>query len=41
MDRLSFKYTGKPFPYRQGMAFLVEPDRGSSQQLGFEHTPPS
>jgi PPOX class probable F420-dependent enzyme len=41
MDRMSVRYTGKPFPYRQGMAFLVEPERSSSQQLGFEHAPPS
>jgi PPOX class probable F420-dependent enzyme len=41
MDRLSFKYTGKPFPYRQGMAFLIEPEHSAAEQLGFEHTPPS
>jgi PPOX class probable F420-dependent enzyme len=41
MDRMAIRYTGEPFPYRQGMAFLVEPERASSQQLGFEHTPPS
>jgi PPOX class probable F420-dependent enzyme len=41
MDRLSIRYTGKPFPYRQGMAFLIEPERSSASTLPFEHTPPS
>jgi PPOX class probable F420-dependent enzyme len=41
MDRMAVRYTGKPFPYRQGTAYLVEPERSSVQQLGFEHAPPS
>jgi hypothetical protein len=38
---MAIRYTGEPFPYRQGMAFLIEPERAASQQLGFEHAPPS
>ena len=41
MDRMAIRYTGEPFPYRQGTAFLVEPERASLQQLNFEHAPPS
>jgi PPOX class probable F420-dependent enzyme len=41
MDRMSVRYTGKPFPYRQGIALLVEPERSSMQQLDFTHAPPS
>ena len=40
IDLLSVRFTGEPFPYRQGMAFLVEPERSSSATLGFEHKPP-
>ena len=41
MDRMSVRYTGKPFPYREsGSAYYIEPERSSSQQLPFEHTPP-
>jgi PPOX class probable F420-dependent enzyme len=40
MDRMSYRYTGKPFPYREsGTAYLVEPERSSSSTLPFEHTP--
>jgi PPOX class probable F420-dependent enzyme len=39
MDRMSVVYTGKPFPYRRGMAFLVEPERSSTSTLPFEHAP--
>jgi PPOX class probable F420-dependent enzyme len=40
MDRMSVRYTGKPFPYRgSGTAYFIEPARSSSGQLGFEHTP--
>jgi hypothetical protein len=41
MDRMSVRYTGKPFPYRRGTAYLVEPERSSTSELPFEHTPPS
>jgi PPOX class probable F420-dependent enzyme len=39
MDRMSVRYTGKPFPYRQGIALLVEPEKVSVAELPFEHTP--
>jgi PPOX class probable F420-dependent enzyme len=40
MDRMSVRYTGKPFPYREsGSAYFIEPERSSWQELGFEHTP--
>jgi PPOX class probable F420-dependent enzyme len=39
MDRMSMRYTGSPFPYRQGIALLIEPERVQSMKLGFEHTP--
>ena len=42
MDRMSVRYTGRPFPYREsGTAYFVEPERSSFGQLGFEHAPPS
>ncbi len=41
MDRLSVRYIGTPFPYRDsGTAYFIEPERSSFEQLGFEHTPP-
>jgi PPOX class probable F420-dependent enzyme len=39
MDRMSVRYTGKPFPYRSGIALLVEPERVSAMELPFEHAP--
>ena len=39
MDRMSVRYTGEPFPYRQGIALLVEPDKVSVSELRFEHKP--
>jgi PPOX class probable F420-dependent enzyme len=40
MDRMSVRYTGKPFPYREsGSAYFIEPERSLIGQLGFEHTP--
>ena len=39
IDRLSHKYTGRPFPMRSGIVFLVEPERVFSMNLPFEHTP--
>ena len=38
-DRLATRYTGRPFPMRSGVAFLVEPERVVSMNLPFEHTP--
>jgi PPOX class probable F420-dependent enzyme len=40
IDRLSYKYTGGPFPVRSGIVYLVEPEKVSAMELGFEHTPP-
>jgi PPOX class probable F420-dependent enzyme len=40
IDRLSHKYTGKPFPFRQGTVYLVEPEKASRVDLDFDHTPP-
>jgi hypothetical protein len=37
MDRLSERYIGRPFPYRQGIALLVEPERVHSMELPFAH----
>jgi PPOX class probable F420-dependent enzyme len=41
VDRISHKYTGRPFPMRDMTIFLVEPERSTSMDLPFEHTPPS
>ena len=44
MDRISHKYTGKPFPFRnpQGRVTLViEIDKARYTKLPFEHTPPA
>lgn len=39
MDRLSRRYTGQDFPYRRGIALLVEPEKVSYTELPFEHAP--
>jgi PPOX class probable F420-dependent enzyme len=40
MDRMSVRYTGRPFPYREsGTAYFIEPERSTIGKLGFEHTP--
>ena len=39
IDRLSHKYTGKPFPMRSGVVYEIEPERVSFMELPFEHTP--
>jgi PPOX class probable F420-dependent enzyme len=39
MDRMSLRYTGKPFPFRSGIALLVEPERVFEMELPFEHAP--
>jgi PPOX class probable F420-dependent enzyme len=41
IDRLSDKYTGKPFPFRSGTVYLVEPETAARVDLDFEHTPPA
>jgi PPOX class probable F420-dependent enzyme len=39
IDRLAVKYTGRPFPMRSGIVFLVECDKVQSMTLPFEHRP--
>jgi PPOX class probable F420-dependent enzyme len=39
IDRLSHKYTGRPFPMRSGVVYEVEPERVSFMELPFEHSP--
>ena len=39
IDRMAVRHTGRPFPYRQGIALLVEPERVHAMKLGFEHAP--
>ena len=40
IDRISYKYTGEPFPMRSGTVYLIEPEHASAVDLGFEHSPP-
>ena len=40
VDRISHKYTGKPFDIRTMTVYLIEPERVSSMALPIEHTPP-
>jgi PPOX class probable F420-dependent enzyme len=39
IDRLANRYTGKPFPMRSGVVFLVEPVRVGYMELPFEDQP--
>jgi PPOX class probable F420-dependent enzyme len=39
IDRLSNRYTGKPFPMRSGVVFLIEPERVGYMELPFEDRP--
>jgi PPOX class probable F420-dependent enzyme len=40
MDRMSVRYIGKPFPYREsGTAYFVEPEKSTWEELNFQHTP--
>jgi len=38
IDRLSNRYTGKPFPMRSGVVFLLEPDKVGYMELPFEES---
>jgi PPOX class probable F420-dependent enzyme len=38
IDRISVKYTGRPFPMRTGIVYLIEPERSAYVQLPFQHT---
>ena len=43
MDKVSHKYTGKPFPFRQPegrVALVIEVEKARYTKLPFEHTPP-
>ncbi|SRR6266550_4373733 len=43
MDRISLKYTGKPFPFRspdERVALVIEIEKARYTKLPFEHTPP-
>jgi PPOX class probable F420-dependent enzyme len=39
IDRISNRYTGKPFPMRSGVVFLVEPVTVGYMELPFEDRP--
>jgi hypothetical protein len=44
MDRISQKYTGKPFPFRNPegrVTLVIEVDKARYAKLPFEHTPPA
>jgi PPOX class probable F420-dependent enzyme len=43
LDPISYKYTGKPFPFRSPegrVALVIEIDKERYAKLPFEHTPP-
>jgi PPOX class probable F420-dependent enzyme len=39
IDRLAMRYTGRPFPMRSGVVYLVEPERVGFMELPFDDTP--
>jgi PPOX class probable F420-dependent enzyme len=39
MDRLSQVYTGRDFPMRTNVVYVIEPERSAFVDLPFEHTP--
>ncbi len=39
IDRIAHDYTGRPFPMRSGVVFLVEVEREWTMTLPFEDTP--
>jgi PPOX class probable F420-dependent enzyme len=39
MDRLSYKYTGNPFPMRSGTLYEVEPEKAGLTELPFAERP--
>ena len=41
IDRLAVKYTGKPFPMRSGVVYLVEAEQTGHRVLPFTHRPPA
>jgi PPOX class probable F420-dependent enzyme len=40
IDRISHAYTGRPFPMRSGVVFVVEADASGYGELPFRHDPP-
>jgi PPOX class probable F420-dependent enzyme len=41
MDRMSNRYVGMDFPYRSGIALLIEPDAVRVHALPFDHPKPT
>ena len=41
IDRLAHRYTGRPFPMRSGVVYVIEPEKVFAMDLPFEHTPPA
>lgn len=39
IDAISVRYTGRPFPMRSGVVFLVDVERQAYMELPFEDTP--
>jgi PPOX class probable F420-dependent enzyme len=39
IDRISHKYTGRPFPMRNGTVYEIEPERQKFFDLPFTHAP--
>ena len=39
IDRLAVKYTGRAFPMRTGVVFLIEPSKVQAMTLPFAHSP--
>jgi hypothetical protein len=39
IDELAVKYTGKPFPMRSGIVYLIEAERDGSMTLPFQPVP--
>ena len=37
VDRISMRYTGQPFPMRDRLVLLIEPDRAGTTSLPFDH----
>jgi PPOX class probable F420-dependent enzyme len=41
IDRLSHKFTGRPFPMRSGVVYEIEPEHSGFMELPFDDTPPA
>ena len=40
VDRISMRYTGQPFPMRDRLVLLIEPERWGTMTLPFDHDRP-